>query len=51
MQCSCGGTTSDHVVVQHGEIAGKFAECSSCGRTTWWFDNREILDHRENEKI
>ena len=36
MQCSCGGETVTHKVVENKVVIGKFEQCRACGRTHWF---------------
>lgn len=42
MECQCGGSTVDRAVIRRGKDAGRYAECTACGRVRWWWRSDEL---------
>lgn len=50
MECKCGGSTVDKIVVRDSKPAGEFKECTACGRIMWLWksDKLEATDNSFN---
>ena len=51
MNCKCGGSTSDHKVIRNKEPVGMYAQCTSCGRVSWLWKNKELVDELNNREV